>query len=248
MLISTYLHIPGIGPKIERTLWEQGARTWEDFLKNPERFRIAPANRVTVAQALMDSLDRLQAGDLRYFAVRLPRWETWRLFPEFQHQILYLDIETDGGWSGDSITVIGCYDGSEYLAFVKGRDLDDFEEYARRFSALVTFFGSGFDLPVLRRRYPAFGEGCLHIDLCFLFRRLGFRGGLKSLERRLNLTRSPEVAGLNGRDAIYLWQSHLRGVPGSLERLLQYNKEDVVNLKVLMEIAYGILRSRTLRE
>jgi hypothetical protein len=246
VLVSTYLHIPGVGPKIERALWEQGARTWEDFLKDPAQFRIAPANRDVVAQALQDSRERLQAGDLRYFAERLPRWEAWRIFPEFHDKILYLDIETDGGWSGNSITVIGCYDGSEYRAFVKGKDLDDFEEYSRKFPALVTFFGTGFDIPMLRRRYPAFGDGCLHIDLCLLFRRLGFRGGLKSLERQLNLSRSEDVAGLNGQDAIYLWRQYLRGVEGSLERLIRYNREDVVNLERLMRIAYGVLRERTM--
>lgn len=246
MLVSTYLHIPGVGPKIERALWKQGAQTWEDFLKDPQQFHIAPASRSVVARALQDSLKRLQARDLYYFAERLPRWETWRLFPEFQSQLLYLDIETDGGWSGDSITVIGCYDGSEYRAFVKGQDLDDFEEHARRFPALVTFFGTGFDLPMLRRRYPAFGEKCLHIDLCILFRRLGFRGGLKSLEYQLGLSRSRDVVGLTGRDAIYLWQNHLRGVKGSLERLLLYNREDVVNLERLMGIAYGMLRDRAM--
>ena len=31
MLESTFIHLPGIGAKKERALWEQGIRTWDDL-------------------------------------------------------------------------------------------------------------------------------------------------------------------------------------------------------------------------
>ena len=50
---------------------------------------------------------------------------------------------------------------------------------------LVTFFGSGFDLPVLRHAFPQVRFDVLHIDLCYSLKRLGYSGGLKRVESAL---------------------------------------------------------------
>jgi predicted nuclease with RNAse H fold len=49
------------------------------------------------------------------------------------------------------------------------------------------------------------------------------------------------VESLTGYDATVLWAKHLRGDKASLEQLIQYNTEDVVHLKAIMEIAYDRL-------
>ena len=43
---------------------------------------------------------------------------------------------------------------------------------------------------------------------------------------------------MNGFEAVKLWKHYERGNKEALERLVQYNKEDVINLKPLMEFAY----------
>ena len=72
-------------------------------------------------------------------------------------------------------------------------------------------------------------------------RRLGLRGGLKAIETRLGIGRSAETQGLGGLDAVILWQLHLEGAPGALDRLIRYNLEDVRHLEDLLSHVVGEL-------
>lgn len=180
------------------------------------------------------------------FAVTLPDKQAWRALPDFPSATCYLDIETDGGHAGDSVTVIGCYDGSTFDAFVRGENLESFRDYISRFSVIVTFFGTGFDLPMLRRRFPDIRWDQIHVDLCTAGRRIGYRGGLKAIEHTLGIQRSSETVGLTGFDAVRLWRSYQRGSDSALDQLVAYNREDTVNLKVLAEKFYPKLRDQTL--
>jgi uncharacterized protein YprB with RNaseH-like and TPR domain len=99
---------------------------------------------------------------------------------------------------------------------------------------LVTFFGTGFDLPFIRRSFPYLKLGHLHVDLCYLLRRLGLRGGLKRIEIELGVERTPETDGLSGFDAVRLWSEYRRGSKDALDLLLLYNREDVINMKALL--------------
>jgi uncharacterized protein YprB with RNaseH-like and TPR domain len=50
-----------------------------------------------------------------------------------------------------------------------------------------------------------------------------------------------QLQGISGWDAVLLWQRHKNyGDQNSLEFLLQYNKEDVLNLMVLRERLVGV--------
>jgi uncharacterized protein YprB with RNaseH-like and TPR domain len=62
---------------------------------------------------------------------------------------------------------------------------------------------------------------------------VGLKGGLKSLEAQLGLSRDTDVK--NGYQAVILWQKHLKGSADSLNRLLEYNRADVLNLPLLEE-------------
>src|SRR5437588_659336 len=69
---------------------------------------------------------------------------------------------------------------------------------------IVSFCGTGFDLPFLRRAFRMdFPQ--LHIDLCFLLKRLGYSGGLKRIEKTLGLARSEETDGMDGMEAVQYW-------------------------------------------
>ena len=68
---------------------------------------------------------------------------------------------------------------------------------------------------------------------------------MKEVEKQLNIHRSDSVADISGYEATVLWAKHLRGVKSALDQLIEYNTEDVVHLKAIMEIAYDRLREQT---
>jgi hypothetical protein len=70
-------------------------------------------------------------------------------------------------------------------------------------------------------------------------------GGLKSVEAEFGLDRAASVENLTGFDATVLWARYLRGEKSALEQLIQYNTEDVVHLKAIMEMAYDKLCKQT---
>ncbi len=245
MLTNTFIHAPGVGQRTESHLWGQGVLTWEDFLAQEDSLQIPAVQRFHLGETVRDSQSALAGRDPGYFARVIPSGETWRAFPEFARTAAYLDIETTGDTSADSITVIGLYDGRQTHTFVQGRDLHEFPAVVARYDLLVTFFGKCFDIPMLRRAFPQVAfERFIHVDLCFALRRLGLRGGLKEIERHLGIRRSRETTGLGGADAVRLWQQYRAGSPSALQLLVRYNAEDVVNLEPLMGFAYDHLRAR----
>ena len=237
MLTSTFIHVPGIGYVTERNIWEMGALTWAHFLDLHPKLSLSRAKKALILPRVQESISRLAAGDHAFFARTLPAKEHWRSVGEFGSEIAYLDIETTGCGLYDQITVIGLYDGRDMRAFVRDVNLREFPAAVSKFKILVTFFGSAFDLPFIRRAFPNLRLDQLHVDLCFLLRRLGLTGGLKRIEDQLGIARRPEVDGLNGFDAVRLWNEYRRGSDEALELLLLYNEEDVMNMEDLL--AYG---------
>lgn len=248
MLRSTFCHVPGIGTTTEQSLWQQGCTTWEAYLADPSTYRVGSADRALVRDVLTWSVEALERGDHRFFSEALGMTHAWRAWPEFQDRTLYLDIETDGGSSPASITMVGLYDGFDFTCLVQGQDLDRFPEMMASCGMLVTFFGAGFDVPVLRKAFPNLAYDQIHLDLCPTFKNLGVRGGLKKIERQMGILRSDDTDGLTGMDAIRLWRMHRLGNSEALRVLTAYNKEDVVNMKVLAKIAYDRSRRHLLGE
>src|SRR5207249_4642087 len=128
-------------------------------------------------------------------------------------------------------------------SFVQGDNLDDLPAAMERAKLLVTFNGSRFDVPFLRKAFPRMALDQIHLDLVHPLRRLGFVGGLKAIESQVGILRSEETTGLGGFDAVRLWHAYDAGDDDALDLLLEYNMEDVVNLEPLAELAYAGLRS-----
>jgi uncharacterized protein YprB with RNaseH-like and TPR domain len=197
-----------------------------------------------------DELRRSLANRSRidYFSDRLSGPESWRLFDDFRHRAAYLDIETSGGYEGiDEITVIGLFDGCRVQTFVQGVNLESFEIAVAEYDLLITFNGACFDLPVIRSHFPGITLPAGHIDLRFVLRRLGLKGGLKRIEKETGLEREEGIDGLEGQDAVLLWAAYREtGDARHLNRLVRYNTADIVNLEPLMEMGAATLKRQLL--
>lgn len=241
MLENTFLHLPYIGPKTEISLWRQGILNWDDLELHLRNWPGNTERRKLIAYRLHES--RRHRGQAFYFHRILPTTEHWRLYRDFQHSCAFLDIETTGMTIyGHEITVIGLYDGEKMYHFVNGQNLEEFEDAIETFELLVTFNGSRFDLPFIASFFRNIQLHQGHIDLLHVVRRLGYRGGLKSIEPLFGIARNPEIQEMSGYEAVILWQQHLQGDPEALSRLLLYNEADVVNLKIIMDTAWERLQ------
>jgi uncharacterized protein len=237
MLRHTFLHAPGIGHVREAAIWQRGVHTWESYLAAHDEGLFPERHYADLPPLLGWSGRALAAGDLEFFARRLPREEHWRLHEEFGHLAAYVDIETTGLYAGvDRITVVAMHTAGGTHLFVRGRNLRDFPAAAAAYPLVVTFNGALFDLPFLAREFDGWWPAA-HIDLRFALRRLGLRGGLKSIERQMGLARSSTVRDLTGFDAVLLWRRHERGDPHALDLLLEYARYDVANLAPLADHA-----------
>ena len=240
MLRNTFLHLPGIGPVRERALWQRQILDWDCFLAAVEDGRLPDGIYKAAAPVVHQSVAAAAGGDARFFGGLLPRSETWRLYPNFMDRALFLDIETTGlSAQFDQVTMIGAFGVGEPALFVNGVNLDQFPAYVAQFPLLVTFNGSQFDVPFLRAHFPDARLDQAHIDLRFVLGSLGYRGGLKAVERHLGLARDPAIQGVDGFEAVRLWHRYRRGDRAALTKLALYNLTDVVNMVELVEIAVG---------
>jgi uncharacterized protein YprB with RNaseH-like and TPR domain len=238
MLTSTFIHIPGIGEAGERRLWRHGFLFWEDIMIAETGEVPLPLYRLK--EALGDSERYLDAGDIGPFASALSSRLHWRFFPEFRHRAVYLDIETTGlGEPGDHITTIALYDGGRIRFYIYGINLDKFKHDITDYDLLITYNGKSFDLPFIERTLGVSLQQA-HIDLRYLLRCLGYKGGLKGCERQMGIERG-DLDGIDGYFAVLLWREYCcNHCPEALETLLAYNIEDVLNLEKLMVKAYNL--------
>jgi uncharacterized protein YprB with RNaseH-like and TPR domain len=249
MLTSTFIHLPGVGEKTERSWWRMGISSWHDWLKAYHMgwFAKFPQLHNQWRELIECSMAELENGNASFFAKLLPKQEYWRCYREFKERTVFLDIETTGCSAWDYITVVGIYDGHRYMPFVRGYNLHKCVEALYGKAVIVTFYGSAFDLPFLRRSFPNIYLPPIHIDLCYLLKRLGYKGGLKAIEWQLGISRDEEIEGLSGIDAVRLWMRYQHNNDANALRLLiKYNRADVVNLKTLMEFAYREMVKRVL--
>ncbi len=151
----------------------------------------------------------------------------------------YLDIETTGLSRYEcDLTVIG-------IALENGRKCQVVQLIERTLSAkkliktlkgvdeLYSYNGSRFDLPFIEAQFGVDLNDCFkHTDLMYDCWRQDLYGGLKAVEKQLGINR--RLKDVDGYMAVQLWWNYFNNNnEQALKTLLRYNKEDVVNLKVL---------------
>lgn len=250
MISSTFQHIPYVGEKTERHLWAQGCLDWDRYIAHPERYQVPKTCKRTLKAGVLESKARLDTLDHEYFAGRLGKGISWRAFPDFREYACCLDIETTGLFPDTShVTTVCLHSDCETKTYIRGFNIDELRADLKRYKYLITFNGARFDLPFLSKSMGlSFNQ--IHLDLLYPLRQLGLRGGLKSIERQLGLSRGSD--GVTGFDAVRLWHSYKSGrtidvagrrVAGkdSLKLLVEYNRDDTVNLMELAEYTYGMM-------
>lgn len=153
----------------------------------------------------------------------------------------YLDIETTGlSPQYCQITVVGIHLVNEYeTRFIQlvGDDVtaENILQTLEGVSTLYTYNGSRFDLPFIYSRLGT--DLCRllqHCDLMYHCWQNNLYGGFKAVERQLGIKR--RLKEVNGYEAVRLWWKYVNDYDeDALATLLEYNKEDVVNLKSLKE-------------
>ena len=151
----------------------------------------------------------------------------------------YLDIETTGLSSFyHDITVIGIYlvdsSGGRLVQLVgEAATSDNLLEALEGVDTIYTYNGSRFDIPFIRTLLEVDLDAIFHHhDLMYDCWMNNLYGGFKAVERQLGIGR--KLQGINGLEAIRLWWRYREnGDDEALALLLEYNREDVVNLEAL---------------
>ncbi|MFA5308393.1 MAG: ribonuclease H-like domain-containing protein [Dehalococcoidales bacterium] len=159
-----------------------------------------------------------------------------------QHTEAYIDIETTGlSYGSSEITVVGIYicrgNDDEFVQFI-GKDISAaaIMETLEGVDILYSYNGSRFDLPFIRSHYGINLETSFrHRDLMYDCWDKKLHGGLKGVEKQLGIGRN--LPDMNGLEAVKLWWKYVDSFDlDALNKLCEYNKEDVINLKTLRDM------------
>jgi uncharacterized protein YprB with RNaseH-like and TPR domain len=244
MLQNTFIHIQSIGAITEQRLWESGLSNWDAF-SDDISIPLSGKRRYLLQQGIDESRQHLYQNNPVYFSKCLPANQSWRLFPEFRDSTAYLDIETTGlDRQFNKITTIALYDGQEIKTYVNGQNLYDFIEDIEQYKVIVTYNGKSFDIPFIES-FLNIRLNHAQIDLRYVLYSLGFRGGLKGIERELGTDRG-DLRDVDGFFAVLLWDEFVKTENRqTLETLLAYNVQDTITLETLMVTAYNLKLKET---
>ena len=233
-LEQTLLHLPHVGPKREVRLRAAGCGTWSDVVAADNPLRLAPERWAETAAAARKCLEALATDDPRPLTAALATREHWRILHHWFDQASFFDIETSGLEPESEVTLVTCLHRGDLRVFLKGENLDDFLALLEEVKLLVSFNGTGFDVPRIEDRFHVPQIPCAHVDLRWLCHHRGWRGGLKAIERQLGLARPADLLGLGGEEAVWLWRLWAEKRDAAARRTLErYCAADTVALRRL---------------
>jgi len=229
---NSFIPVRGVGEATERRLWGNDITHWDDF----HSAAVGAKTGKRIEEFIDEARPRLDAGDAAFFDDAFPSGDRWRLYENFSEGACFFDIETTGlDHDRNVVTTVSFYQDGETTTLVRDDDLTA-ENVRAAFDAadlLVTFNGKRFDVPFLETSF-GLDVATPHLDLMYTCKKLGLSGGLKPIEKEIGVERDrPDITG---RDAVRLWREHESGQDGSLETLIDYNREDAVNLRTLADL------------
>ncbi len=239
MIKTSFIFLERIRKNKEQSLWSQGIKDWPTFLNTSKIRGIAPAKKAYYNRKIHEAQQALHHDNSAYFTDKLPSTQTWRLYDYFKDDACFLDIEID---SYDRINLIGISNYYQTNHFVQTINLTkpQIEQELAKYKLVITFNGASFDLPKIQKQLHL-TTTIPHIDLKPLCQKLNLLGGLKEVEKTLNLKRPPHLYG----NPVDLWKAfHASGDKEYLDLLLQYNAQDIENLKAIMEYCYKKMKER----
>ncbi|HEX9897339.1 MAG TPA: ribonuclease H-like domain-containing protein [Dehalococcoidales bacterium] len=245
VLRSSFSFIPGVGSLTEELLWGCGIFTWDNAYEKLGCVRVGSTKRDVIRDYLLQAEEALKLHDINFFAKKLPRNEHWRLYRLFRDRTLFLDIETTGlSLYYDYITLVGTFDGLANSYYIKDHNLNGVCDQIRECDILVTFNGTNFDVPFLKKELPQITIPLVHLDLRYLLRSVGLSGPLKEIEKKFGIDRPDDLRRLGGRDAVVLWRRYLNGDDESFRKLLRYNAFDTSDLVILLDHCCKVKETR----
>jgi uncharacterized protein YprB with RNaseH-like and TPR domain len=151
----------------------------------------------------------------------------------------YLDIETTGlSRRYADLTVIGIAlekgGKCQVIQLIEGNLFEEkLLDSLEGVDEIYTYNGSRFDLPFIKAKLGVDLKACFrHTDLMYDCWRNKLKGGLKVVERLLGIKR--HLKDVDGYIAVQLWFDYVNNNnKQALRTLLEYNEEDVVNLRIL---------------
>jgi uncharacterized protein len=252
MLTATFQHIPGVGEKKERELWGRGCVSWDHLISCD--YELPERKYAKIKEHILESKERLNALDNDFFRCSLGSKLSWRAYNTFREHACFLDIETTGLSAHRSHVTTVCVHGKPGTkSYIAEDNMGELSGDLKEYRYIVTFNGARFDLPFLAQSLGiVFPQ--IHLDLLYPLKSLGYSGGLKNIEKNLGMTRDTD--GVTGFDAVRLWHAYKkdrtivvagRSVKGTdaLDLLVEYNREDTVNLEKLAEYTVSELKKRT---
>jgi uncharacterized protein YprB with RNaseH-like and TPR domain len=234
VLQQTFLHVPGIGPAAEARIKAKGYSHWQSVLDKPQDLPLGTKISASLCAMITQSQCALQAGDIQFFIDHLATREQWRILAAFFDRLSYFDIETSGLSYDAYVTCVACYHKGKIHTYVNGENLDDFLDLLEDVDLLVSFNGSSFDVPFMLRTYHIPEFPCPHIDMRWQCYHQQHGGGLKQIEKALNITRPPDLQGVDGAEAVWLWFRWKQYQDQKArERLIRYCAADVLTLPLV---------------
>ena len=248
ILEASHIMLSGVGALTERRLWDDGVGTLQDFASSGRLRGFSPERKRALDGEAVRALAAHRLGEADLLASLLPHAEAWRLYARFHRDAAFLDIETTGMSRYSAVTVVGVHrPGRPFQALVRREGLSaaSITQALEGAKLLVTFNGAGFDVPFIRGAFPAAKLPPAHLDVLACARRLGWRGGLKAIERSLGLARDLETRVLAGNDAVRLWRTYERtGSTNALRLLVAYNRADCENLEPVARASVAAMMAR----
>jgi uncharacterized protein len=232
MITRCFTFLDGISNRKQDIILNQ-ASDWNGFLEVDVK-GISKLRKFFYNQKVREARQALLNDDVVFFNKYFKNKDLLHLYDYYEDETCFLDVEINRG--REDLILVGVYDGFETKQFLKGYNLDKktLFDYLSRFKVIVTYNGSSFDVPLLKKYFDS-KLNFIHLDLKPLCLSVDLKGGLKEVEKQLGLNRDLCYSVKPG-DPCKIYRAFLvTGDRYYLDLLLNYNEEDCLSLKRIIE-------------